>query len=273
MLGTRKKWIWTLAATWLGAAGIAAAAGLAWDHAGEAAYSDGWQTGDAGGSGWGGAWSLNTSVVPPDGNVAGHFVGTSQNNGDGNGNVDVSGSSWGLYANSGYMSYATRPFAGTLGIGQSVILDMDNGYVEAGGQFGFTLTAYGDIGTTERFSFYFLGGSNNYFTGTGQMYWITQTDTGVPFTSAGLQVAFTLTGAQAYSVDITPAGGSTTTLNGSFLVAATNFDHIELFNFNAGSSSANDGFFNSVQVIPEPGTTALVLSGLAGLLAFRRRRA
>ena len=273
MLGTRKKWIWTLAATWLGAAGIAAAAGLAWDHAGEAAYSDGWQTGDAGGSGWGGAWSLNTSVVPPDGNIAGHFVGTSQNNGSGDGNVDVSGSSWGLYANSGYMSYATRPFDGTLGIGQSVILDMDNGYVETGGQFGFTLTAYGEIGSTERFSFYFLGGSNNYFTGTGQMYWITQTDTGVPFTSAGLQVAFTLTGAQAYSVDITPAGGSTTTLNGSFLVAATNFDHIELFNFNAGSSSANDGFFNSVQVIPEPGTTALVLSGLAGLLAFRRRRA
>ena len=29
MLGTRKKWIWTLAATWLGAAGIAAAAAQA----------------------------------------------------------------------------------------------------------------------------------------------------------------------------------------------------------------------------------------------------
>ena len=268
----RGKGLETALATWLVSAGIAAAAGSAWDNAGETAYADGWQTGDAGGSGWGSAWSLSTSVVPPDGNIAGHFVGTSQNNGGGDGNVDVSGASWGLYANGGYMSYADRSFAGALGIGQSVILDMDNGYVDAGGQFGFTLTAYGDIGSTERFSFFFLGGSNNYFTGTGQMYWTTDTDTGVPFTSAGLQVAFTLTGAQAYSVAITPAGGSTTTLNGSFLIAATNFDHIELYNFNSGSSSANDGFFNSVQVIPEPGTTALVFAGLSGLLALRRRR-
>lgn len=242
-----------LAITMMIASVSALAAGPAFDNAAEEAYSDGWQSGDAGGSGWGGAWSLNTSPLP-DGNRAGHIVGSSQGNGNADGNIDTSGVSWGLYANGGYIATATRPFSGTLGIGQSVILDMDNGFIDNNSSFGFTLTAFGDSRTTEQFSFYFLGGSNNYFTSTASYQWLTITDTGVPFTSAGLEVAFTLTAAQAYSVAITPQGGATTTLNGSFLIDATNFDHIELYNFNAGSGSLNDGFFNDIRVIPEPGT-------------------
>ena len=265
------KTIGILISLFLLAAGSALAATVAFDSAADSAYSDGWQSGDNGGTGWGGSWSLNTTF-PPDGNKAGHLVATSQNNGFSDGNIDTSGRAWGLYANSGYSATATRPFSGTLGIGQSVLLDMDNGFIDNNATFGFTLTAFGDPMATEQFSFYFLGGSNTYFTSTGQMMFQTTTDTGVGFTSAGLHVAFTLTAAQAYSVAITPNGGATTILNGTFLTAATNFDHIELYNNFAGPTSTNNGFFNRVQVIPEPGTLGLLGLGLAGLLGLRRRR-
>lgn len=258
----------------LGAALGAQAAGYAWDNAAEDEYADGWQSGDAGGSGWGGSWAL-TTTTPPDGDKAGFFVGTSQNNGSGNGNVDTDGVSWGMYANNAYSASATRYFDGNLSIGQTVILSLDNGSIDTGGSVGFTLDGSDDPRASDQFSFYFTGGGNNYWTSTGRYYWIVPTDTGVGFTSAGLDIGFTLTAAQAYSVDITPRGGTTTTLNGTFGSSA-NFDHITLYNYTAGSGSGNDAFFNEIQVgqpIPEPTTTALLGVGLAGLLGLRRRRA
>ncbi len=254
--------------------GMAQAATPAYDDASQSAYADGWQAGDNGGTGWGGSWNLNTAP-PPDGDKAGFIVGTSQNNGFGNGNIDTENLAWGMYANSGYYAQASRSFNGNLSIGQSVILSMDNGFIDTGSSFGFTLTAFGDPGATDQFSFYFTGGGSNYKTSVGRFMSSQETDTGVGFTSAGLEVAFTLTGVSSYSVAITPNGGSTTTLDGNFVRSDVTLDHIEFLNSNAGSGTANTGFFNEIQVtnpIPEPGTAALLLVGAAGMLGWRRRR-
>lgn len=237
----------------------------AYDDATDAAYSDGWQTGDNGGSGWGGTWNLFNS------SPAGQFVGTSQDNGFGDGNIDTGGLSLGMFANSSGSANASRAFNGTLGIGQSVIVHMDNGFVDSGSSVGFTLTGFGDPMSTEQLSFFFRGGESNYRISNGQFVFLTEHDTGVGFTSAGLQIVFTLVDADSYALAITPNGGSTTTLNGDFLIPAA-FDHIELHNYNAGSGSANDVFFNSIQVIPEPATAGLMLLGVAGLLGLRRKK-
>lgn len=237
---------------------------VASDYASDPAYGDGWQAGDNGGTGWGGAWNISTTFGS-DINTAGTLVQTSQDNGFGNGNIDTLGSSLGLYANSSHFIFATRAFDEDLSVGQSVILDMDNGFIDNGSRVGFTITGFGEIETTEQFSFYFVGGDDHYTISNGQLVFTVEQDTGVDFTTAGLRVMFTLTDEESYALAITPNGGSTTTINGDFLIPAE-FDHIELYNSNAGSGSANDVFFNSIQVVPEPATAGLMLLGLIALL-------
>lgn len=243
---------------------------LAYDQASDAAYSDGWQSGDAGGGNWGGGWSLNTSF-PPDDNLAGHIIGSSQGNGFNDGNIDSSGRSFGLYANGSYSATATRPFSGSLGIGQSVIVDMDNGFIDNGSSVGFTLTGSGDPMSTEQFSFFFRGGESDYKYSTGQMVFLEENNTGINFTSGGLRVIFTLVDADSYSLDVTPNGGATSSFTGDFAIPA-DIDYIQVYNYNAGSGSSNDAFFNNIQIVPEPATASLLLLGLAGLLRRRNVR-
>jgi len=246
------------------------AAGLAADNAADSAYNDGWQTGDNGGTGWGGGWSLSTSV-PPDVNKAGQFVGSSQGNGFSDGNIDTAGRAWGEYANNTYIATATRPFNGALSIGQTFSIDIDNGFLDSGSSVGFTLTGFGDPGATDQFSFFFQGGSSNYKVSVGRFVWYSETDTGVGFTSKGVHVEFTLTGSTSYSVAITPNGASTTVLTGNMVISSP-IDHVELYNYNAGTGSANDAFFNNIAIVPEPTTAMLVGAGLVSMIALRRRR-
>jgi hypothetical protein len=107
------------------------------DQAGNAAYNDGWQSGDNGGTGFG-AWQLSAQI---NGNNAGFFVGDSDNNGcfnDGFGvcppcgpGINTAGKAWGLYANTSTLAEAIRPFAGgAILAGQSFSIDMDNGCLD-----------------------------------------------------------------------------------------------------------------------------------------------
>jgi hypothetical protein len=249
--------------------GRAFAASLASDNAADAAYDDGWQSGDNGGTGWGGSWSLNTSS-PPDVNKAGHFVGSSQGNGFADGNIDTAGRSWGEYANNNYVASGLRPFSGTLSIGQTFAIDLDNGFIDNGSSVGFTLSSIGDPGSTDQFSFFFRGGESNYKFSVGRFMWYAETDTGVPFTSAGLHVEYTLTGATSFTLAITPNGGSTTVLNGNMIISSP-LTYVEVYNFNAGSGSANDAFFNNIAIIPEPTTALLVGIGMLATCLIRRR--
>lgn len=252
------------------------AANVAYDDAANAAYSDGWQTGDNGGFGFG-AWTLST--VSGDSSRNGHFIGDSSLNGDPapTGDINTSGAAWGLYANQLVgmegpvigVATAFRPFTGgELAINQTLRLRMDNGLVDpmqiGPGTVGFSLN---------RFSFFFANGATEYRIGNGNPSdAVGLTGTGVPLTYNGLDIAFTRTGTDTYELIVTPNGGSAVVINGVMPDTGGSLDGITLYNRTAGPGSSRDLFFNNLEIVPEPTTLGLALTGaLLGLFAHRRR--
>lgn len=240
------------------------------DNAADTTYNDGWQTGDNGGSGFG-AWTLGTS----NSSNAGQFMSNSTGNADGLDNgtngglasdndIDTSGRSWGMYANSGAVSFATRPFTGSLTTGQGFAADMDNGYIENGGSVGFSL-----LGTDalSRLTFEFTGGT------AGYSVFDTSTHTStVTYGDEGIHAAFSLLGTDSYSITITRRDGATDTITGTLGgTAGTGINAVTVFNNNAGFNGDHNAFFNSIAVTPEPASIGLL--GLMGLGLLRRRRA
>jgi len=227
---------------------------VATDNAGN--YTS-WNNGANEGSGFG-PWSLSGSAN------SGFFLGNSANNAGGSGNINTSGQAWGLFANSGATASAIRPFTGgALAEGQQFLIQMDNGFIQNGGTVGFGLQNSSGV---NRFEFYFVGGSSGYTINIGG----STTATGIGFTGNGLSLVFSQDAANGYSFDVTPAGGSTTHFSGT--LAASDISQLRLFNANAGSGGANDAFFNSIQVVPEPVNVALGIFGgmaLAGFAALR----
>jgi hypothetical protein len=244
------------------------AANNALDVASNSPYggAHGWQNGDNGGFGFG-SWIFSN----PGGNGAtgGMFIGSSSGNAGGaSGNIDTAGVSWGMYANSGVTTAAVRPFTGgSLGIGQELDLRIDNGFLSSGSSEGFGLQTTGGV---NRLEFFFSGGSGSY----------TLTDnsgsnpTGIGFTGNGLSIAFTLTSADTYTMDVTPNGGGTTVLNGTLEgVAGTGIDQMRFFDFNGGNGQGSNGdfFVNQLEVVPEPSTIAAGVLAVVGVLSMRRR--
>ena len=248
-------------------AGTASAASLAADNASDPVYDDGIQDNDNGGTGF-----LGFDVNPnPNTNGAGAFVGNSTLNGASpSGGINVDNEAFGLYANTGSTSEAIRPFDGSLSVGQTFSVDFDTGFVNPGASVGVQLRT---AGGANRFAFTFVGGGATYLvTDSG-----VQTTT-VPFTDDGLNLSFTLTGADTYSftVDSNDQTAPTSqTLTGT-LAGTGGIDQVRVFNTNAGNLGANDLFFNSLAVtggvtaVPEP-LTALGGTALIGLVVLRRR--
>src|SRR6266403_21298 len=84
----------------------AQSASTALDRASDPTYDQGWQDGDNGGYGWGGAWDFSFTA----GN-SGHFVGDSASNGSGDtappvGDINSNGRAWGLFSSGGYPATA-----------------------------------------------------------------------------------------------------------------------------------------------------------------------
>ncbi|MBS7785667.1 hypothetical protein KIH23_00005, partial [Flavobacterium sp. CYK-55] len=169
------------------------------------------------------------------------------------------GTAWGLYANSGGVTTANRPFAAELSIGQTVSMGFDNGSVDTGNKVGFRLR---NANNNVLMEFRFIGGATQYslYDGVGS----TVNDTGVNFTTAGLSnITLAYTAANTYAISITRLG-VTTVLNGrSFATTAGSQipASIEFFNSNAGNGSTNDFFFNNLtvgypKIFTQPATSA-----------------
>lgn len=266
-------------------------ASLAADTASDVAYhglldtpsGNSWVTGDNGGTGFG-AWTLSSAT-------GGFSIGSSAGNGDGGGGAlpltDIDTShvavndtrSWRIVSNDG-LAEATRGFTGgALSIGQTFNLGFDNGFVDtnpsfadgdAVGKVGFALRSSG----VTRFEFSNTGGagSNRYVvnaaTGGGN------TAVG-SFADEGVTTAFTLTGADSYLFSVTYlATGATENFSGNLLNSG-GLDNVHLSVFNTTPAvglptPTADVYYNSMSIVPEPSSLAMLLT--AGVILLRRRR-
>ena len=223
-------------------------------------------------------WMLTTSGSSGD---AGSFFGdSSQNGGGGSGNPGSSGagagtSAWGLFsgANSdtGAGVQIDHVFTGapsTLpAIGQTVSINLDNGYVNGGGgSVGMRLFGNGGF----NFALSFTGGDAvyRYFDSSGG------SGNGLlGYTDGGINVALTLTSLTTYNgtlTGLTSDAGNNISWSGTFSNGGAPTD-IEVYTTDNHGGGAYDFFSNNLTVIPEPGTYALVLGGFGMLSVFRRR--
>jgi hypothetical protein len=232
------------------------------DWANQPTYDDAWQSGDNGGE-FLYPWALRTSST--DTSLNGFFIGTSKLNGTGGGaGIDSCDEAFGLYARNGNAAVAFRRFYAygapdVLHAGDTLRLRMDTGWIEGDGSgagvdgsVGFVLragnadTAVSDYNVGARFELVFIGGYANYriVDATGER------DTGMPHTSDGLDVVFTLTGTDTYAVTLTRlSDGFSVTLTGTLDgTAGSAIGSVALFNRFAGTGTAYDTFFNALQV-------------------------
>ncbi len=219
-----------------------------------------WVNGDNGGFGFA-PW-----ILSPTNNVgnAGFFTATATQNGNfpSGGGIDTTSAittnptSWGMYANTNggnNVAIAYRAFTGgSLAVGQTFSIGMDNGYVDAdGGAIGFVLRNGNDTSNKnngERFEVFFFGGGGDYLieTNAGSP----AIDTGIGYTDGGLYIRFTLTGADTFSCTITGlASGASSSISGVLGgTLGSGIDSVALYNQWAGNGQNYDMFFNSMTV-------------------------
>ena len=131
-------------------------------------YTNGWSNSFNGGSGWLSGWALTNSSTNISHN--GHFIGDSSTNGNGDINSDgdintTYDKAFGLYANNGEIAAAVRKASSSVAVGQTVSLDLDNGYIDSSGTVGIGLQ--NELGEN-RFEFYFVGGQDHYTLNDGR---------------------------------------------------------------------------------------------------------
>lgn len=211
---------------------------LAADTAANAAYGDGWTTGDDGGTGFVG-WTIS---APVDGH-SGSFIGA--------GVSDIGAMAWGLWANDSNLSEAFRSFDETMAVGDTFRVKMDNGGVDGVGAYGSSVgVALQSSAGDTLFEFFFVGGESKYHYRDGSAIRTSSVD----WTSSGMDIEFVLTGTSTYSVTVSPYGGSPAILSGSLNDSGNRqISRFRAWNFNSGVSGENNDarnfFFNDLELV------------------------
>src|SRR5262249_54720621 len=151
------------------------------------------------------------------------------------------GKAWGLQQTTGTnATEAVRYLPATLAVNQTVSVDMDNKNITRGGSAGINLQ---DGNTTKAFEFKFRGGDGNYNINDSRG---NLQNTGLPFTSTGLHLDYTLTSPSNYSLTIRRlSDGSTMTLAGTN-ISGVSIKRVRFFDFQFGAG--NNIYFNNLVV-------------------------
>jgi M6 family metalloprotease-like protein len=204
---------------------------VATDAAVNAVYSDGWTTGDKGGT------SFNSWILSTNGGAAGYFRATS----GANSRLNIGGEAWGLWAHSGSEANAYRLLGRTLQSGDTVRVTFENNWVNNGASVGISLCNADGQYLVE---FFFVGGASTYTINDA----ILGRNTGIGYTDTGQGVALTLTGPSNYRL----VAGSTT-LSGSLASRPNmNITRFRAWNYNAGSGEDYNVYFNYLSITSSP---------------------
>ncbi|GHB99962.1 PEP-CTERM sorting domain-containing protein [Cerasicoccus arenae] len=238
------------------------AATIGIDNASASAYDSGWADGDNGvisGNAFN-AWSLTTEG---DG-AAGFFIGDSTNLSSPGADINVSGESFGMYAQAGSVftqSLATRFFSSDLSLGQTFSVELAVNF--RNGSKGINLLT---SGSSNIFNFD-IGGDDyvvsNATTGDGS---IANNDYS---SDTSFLLEFTQFDGTGGTWSITRSGGVTGVDTGTYSGVVGGFS---LYVQQTDGGSPNDLYSNSMMIVPEPSTYAMI-AGLAMLtLALIRCR-
>ena len=186
------------------------------DHSADAAYSGGWSDGLNGGTGFD-PWELVSEAT--DGGYAGFFVQSDAVDDHGIDNIGQTdpdtGSVWASYANKGDGVDRATAFRGLSspldGAGDTFSGSMEHGFINGSAgvalRTGNETTTAADFSTGARAQFYFAGGGGGYTiedaAGAVALDGLTPGLPQVPFTFFGVDVDYTLTGADTYDITIT----------------------------------------------------------------------
>lgn len=216
---------------------------LAQDNAANPPYSDGWNSGDSGGSGLG-PWSLSAD------GAAGHWRATQS----GNSNLDSAAHAWGLWANSGGLSSASRAFASPLLPGNVFRLKFENGWIDPGASVGFALRNANDEYLLE---FMFGGGDARYRLNDA----FENRDSGIPWSENGLDVSVEITSPSTYLL----RAGATSVSGHLKPRADPSISSFRAWNFSAGSGDAFNLYLADLAVTNEFGLPSTVSDSVSVL--------
>ena len=184
-------------------------------------YAGGWTNGSNGGTGFG-SWTLNNS------SNAGFWAATG---------------GWGFWSHEGgNLAEAIRTFSAPLATGQTFSVHMKNGWIwESGGSVGVALR--NGSGATQ-WELYFNGGDTFYNTPAGA--------TDIGWTDAGIDIRFTVTGTNTFSVEVRPVGGSARQYTGTFAGALADFRAWSYSNGTLDGQNSNRDYFINDLLITSP---------------------